>query len=164
MNGIDETTVQELEAGLEKALAEAPVMAVITSPAEANDVAAHRLAVKDYRKKVDAFFRPGIKQAYELHKTLTAQFRRIDDPAAAAEKVDADKLSAWQIAEENRVRKAQAAAEAAQRNLEADQARKDGDKKLAKDIEAGKVAVSLPPAVPAPEKIAGLSTDRKSVV
>lgn len=61
------------------------------------------IQIVEARKRINAEFDPGIKQAFEHHRHLTAQKRRWTDTLAEAERILRPKIGAY-LAEQDRIR------------------------------------------------------------
>lgn len=97
---------------------------IIEGPALFQAFGEHLKQIKTRQKQADDFFDPPIKQAHELHKMLVGRKKLITDPLATSERIDKQKMLAYQQAEQQK-------AESERRRLQAiadEQARKEREK------------------------------------
>ena len=109
---------EEIRTGADNAVATANAMVVKTN--EDNTKATSFLkTLKEFQKAISLELRPAIEKAYELHRHLTSQEKRLLAPLEAAEKAIKTKVGSFLAAEEAKrqeeQRKATAIAEAAER-------------------------------------------------
>jgi hypothetical protein len=137
-------------------LAKQPDIPAIETAVEANTVGSYLTEVRGFRKRIADFFKPDIDTAHKLHKSLLAKMADVDAKPAQAEQTCRRLLSDWQNRENERIREEQRKLDEAARKKAIEDAKKDGDKKLAAQIQTGKVAV-VSQAVAAPvQKVAGV--------
>lgn len=114
---------EELKKETNNAVAKANAMTVVDN--KTNEVASNFLKnLKTLQKEIEAELAPGIEKAFNLHRTLVDQRKRFLAPLQAAEQAIKTKISIFLVEEEQKrleaQRKAQAAAEAAERKRKAE--------------------------------------------
>lgn len=97
----------EIENEVALVVQERPSLAVIKSNEDAQMVAGYLTRVKEVRKKIADFFRGDIDKAHELHKSLLAKMKQVEAKPIEVEAACKNLLTAWQVAEQARIRKAQ---------------------------------------------------------
>ncbi|MFH1731160.1 MAG: hypothetical protein ABIF82_05870 [Planctomycetota bacterium] len=134
-----------------------PQITAIGTADQANEVSTARATVKKFRARIAEFFRPDIDAAHALHKSLLAKMKAVDEKPAAAEQALSRLLAGWAEAERARVAEEQRRLDDEARKQAAAEAAKEGDKKLAQDIKAGKVAVAST-VIATSQKVEGIAT------
>jgi hypothetical protein len=96
------------------------------------------MAIGNARKKLEELFRPNIKRAHELHKSLTSQLAQFDKPLEAKQLKLKGANNKYLTDQETKRREAQRIADEAAAKLEAEaQAKRDAEaKKLADEAAA----------------------------
>lgn len=136
----------------------APQITAIETAWQADTVAAYRAEVREYRARIEAFFRPDIDAAHALHKSLLAKMKEVDAAPAKADAECVKLLADWTDRERQRIAEQQRKLDDEARARAAAEAREDGDTRTAKAIETGKLAVVSDVTAAPAAKIEGLST------
>lgn len=84
-----------------------PALTAVQTAEQAQEVAGYLTRIKEVRKKIADFFRGDIDKAHELHKSLLAKMKQVEAGPVAAEAQCKNLLTAWQVAEQTRIRKLQ---------------------------------------------------------
>lgn len=106
------------------------------------DEASHRRAVEfidmcdSFTKRAEGTLRPSVKKAYDAYKSMLAVLQSITDPAGRARKIAGDKDAVWlaeqrRIAEQERLRREEAARQAHLRELQEAEAERQRLQRLA---------------------------------
>ena len=140
------------------ALANAPAFQKIESAEDASRVGDFLTVVRSVRKKITEFFRDDIDKAHALHKSLLAKMKQVDERPAKAEEVCRRMLGDWQDRENARIREEQRKLDEQAKAQAIADAKKEGDKKLAAQIERGTVAVASSVVAAPVAKVEGVST------
>lgn len=149
--------LMKIEPVVTEVMSHQPAFTTITKAEEATITAEFMAEVVGVRRRISDFFRPDIDAANALHKSLLAKMREIDAKPAAAEQTFRRMLSDWHDREARRVREEQRRLDEEAKARAAAEARENGDKRTAKAIETGKLAVVSEVVAEAPEKIEGVS-------
>ena len=152
---------QELKAMVKKAATTAPDFAIISNAGELAQVQEYRKRVVAYRKRITAKLEPMKAAAHAAWKGLCALLNEVDAEPKAMQAAAESMIGDWNRREAKRVREEQRQRDEEARKAEAAKARVDGDAKLAKAIETGKVAVVAPaPVAPAQMAAGTIQTTR----
>lgn len=148
--------VAELEPVVNQALEKRPTILSITTLEQAEAVVSFITMVKGVRKIISDKFKPKIDAAHRLHKDLIKLKDEFDARPAAAEAAARAIWDNYQAEQRRKAAEEQKRLDDEARKKAAQEAAAEGDRKLAKAIEKGKVPVVSSVTVAAP-KIEGAS-------
>jgi hypothetical protein len=134
--------IQTIEPEVVELVSRKPSFAVITKPEESEITAKYLTDIQQIRKRIAEFFKPDIEKAHQLHKSLIAKMNQVDAEPARIEMICRQMLSDWQDRERKRIQEEQRRLDEEAKKKAIKEAQKDGDEKLAKAIETGKVAIA----------------------
>jgi hypothetical protein len=135
---------------------QAPKSLEISTPEEANLVAEYREQIRTCRKTIMEFFKPMKESINKAKDALMERIHSCEDPLIDLQDRCNRSLSAWAEAERARVEAEQRRLDEEARKEAAKQAKADGDKVTARQIEQGKIAVVSNLTVKS-EKVAGVA-------
>lgn len=148
----------KIEPEVSEVMAKKPEFLKITKQDESDLVASYLINLREIRKRIADFFKPDIEKAHQLHKSLISKMNQVDTEPAKAEMTYRRMLSDWNEQERRRIAEEQRKLDEKARKDAMKVAKKEGDEKLAEQIQNGKVPV-VSMKTPEPiQKTEGIST------
>jgi len=141
-------------------LAPRPKLEVCESARAAQELADYVTTCKQREKMLVDYFQPQVEQAHWLHKALVAQRDEACRPFRDGQTWATSLVKAWQRAEEQKQIELQRKIDEDARKAAIAEAKREGDKVLAKQIAKGTIAVAAPIAAAPPPKIEGFRARR----
>ncbi len=135
-----------------------PPVTEITTLEDANRISIFDKECGKRIKEIEATAADMKSLAFRTHKAICAAEKASCAPFVEGQSWASSVLTAWHIKEENRRLEEQRRLDEEARKQAADEARANGEKLLAKQIESGKVAVVSETVVATPVKIQGFTT------
>lgn len=135
-----------------------PAITEITTKEDADAVSAFNSACALKIKNIQEFFAESKEMAHKTHKAICTKEKLLCQMFEEGKSWANDTLTAWAVKERNRREAEQRRLDEEARKQAAEEARANGEKLLAKQIESGKVAVVSETVVATPVKIQGFTT------